>query len=195
MTSREHSKPETGPTADRAALVAALVATGEADRGAFRRVYTLTSAKLFGICLRICGERRAAEDVLQEVYAIVWRRAGAFQPGRASPITWLCTIARNRSIDWRRSHRAPPAPLLDDADRIPDERPLADASLLRAEEDARLHLCLDQLDERQQGAIRTAFFGGLTYSEIAEREGVPLSTMKSTIRRGLLRLRDCLSDD
>ena len=84
---------------------------------------------------------------------------------------------------------------MDEAETVADDRPLADATLLRAEENARLHLCLDQLDARQQGAIRTAFFGGLTYSEIAEREGVPLSTMKSTIRRGLLRLRDCLSDD
>ncbi|WP_151953643.1 sigma-70 family RNA polymerase sigma factor [Sphingomonas sp. EC-HK361] len=198
MTSEQlppaQSGPHSGQAADRAALVEALVATGAADRGAFQRVYRMTSAKLFGICLRICGERRAAEDVLQEVYAIVWRRAGAFQPGRASPITWLCTIARNRSIDWRRAQRTAPAPLLDEADRIADERPLADAALLRTEEAQRLHLCLDELEPRQQGAIRTAFFGGLTYSEIAEREGVPLSTMKSTIRRGLLRLRDCLND-
>ena len=86
-------------------LTEALVRTGTEDRAAFSELYDLTSAKLFGICLRICGERQAAEDVLHEVYLTIWKRAGAYEPGRASPITWLATIARNRSIDWRRARK------------------------------------------------------------------------------------------
>lgn len=81
----------------RAHLAATLIAVGGEDRTAFRELYRLTSAKLFGITLRICGERQAAEDVLHDVYLTVWRRAGAWEPGRASPITWLATIARNRA--------------------------------------------------------------------------------------------------
>ncbi|HEU4876386.1 MAG TPA: sigma factor, partial [Sphingomicrobium sp.] len=79
------------PDADaaRQRLVEALIATGAEDRSAFRTLYGLTSAKLFGVCLRICGERQAAEDVLSEVYLTVWKRAGAYEPGRASPISWL----------------------------------------------------------------------------------------------------------
>ena len=185
------ASPTTDPTA-RAALVEALVATGREDRAAFRTLYRLTSAKLFGVCLRICQDRSAAEDVLSDVYLLIWRRAGAYEPGRASPITWLATIARNRAIDWRRSTAARPSASLDDAPDVADDQPSAVDQLLRSEEDGRLHLCLDQLDDRQRGAIRTAFFDGLTYAELAERDSVPLGTMKSWVRRGLLRLKDCL---
>ena len=171
------------------------MATGAEDRAAFATLYQLTSAKLFGVCLRICGERQAAEDVLSEVYLTVWRRAGAFEPGRASPISWLATIARNRAIDWRRSAGRKLAVTLDDAPDVADPEPSAEDRLVTSGEDQRLHLCLDQLEDKQRGAIRTAFFGGLTYAELAEREGVPLGTMKSWVRRGLIRLKDCLSDD
>lgn len=87
----------------REALVAALAAVARQDRAALRQVYDLTSAKLFGICLRICGDRGSAEDVLQAVYLKIWDRAGQFDAARASPITWLAAIARNSAIDWRRS--------------------------------------------------------------------------------------------
>ena len=185
------ASPTTDPAA-RAELVEALVATGREDRAAFRTLYRLTSAKIFGVCLRICQDRSAAEDVLSDVYLLIWRRAGAYEPGRASPITWLATIARNRAIDWRRSTAARPSASLDDAPDVADDQPSAVDQLLRSEEDGRLHLCLDQLDDRQRGAIRTAFFDGLTYAELAERDSVPLGTMKSWVRRGLLRLKDCL---
>lgn len=185
------------PTTDaaRQALVEALVATGNEDRSAFATLYKLTSAKLFGICLRICGDRGAAEEVLSEVYLTIWRRAGAFEPGRASPISWLGTIARNRAIDWRRSSARRPAVGLDQAPEAVDGDPTVEEQLIRGEETQRLHLCLDQLDDKQRGAIRSAFFGGLTYAELADRDRVPLGTMKSWVRRGLMRLKDCLRDD
>lgn len=180
---------------DRTRLVEALVATAEEDRSAFQRVYTLTSAKLFGICLRICGDRQAAEDVLHEVYLTIWKRAGSFQPGRASPISWLATIARNRAIDWRRANMSRRTDPVEWADDIADGSPAADDAMIAGESDRRLHLCLDSLDAQQRNAIRTAFFHGLTYAELAERSEVPLGTMKSWVRRGLARLKDCLSDD
>ncbi len=184
----------TDTDAARQRLVEALVATGGEDRGAFRTLYDLTSAKLFGVCLRICGDRQAAEDVLSDVYLTIWKRAGAFEPGRASPISWLATIARNRAIDWRRSSgRAPPARVEEIAD-FADERASAEDTMLGDERANQLHSCLDQLEQRQRDAIRTAFFDGLTYAELAERDKVPLGTMKSWVRRGLLRLKDCLGD-
>ncbi|KTT75490.1 RNA polymerase sigma factor [Sphingomonas endophytica] len=176
-------------------LTHALVETGAEDRAAFQRLYRLTSAKLFGICLRICGERQAAEDVLQEVYVQVWRRAGAYEPGRASPITWLATIARNRALDWRRAQGR--APVTSDAvlPEVADPSPDAEAAMLDADATARVGHCLEQLEARQRSAIRTAFFDGVTYAELAMREAVPLGTMKSIVRRALIRLRGCLSDD
>lgn len=184
--------------AARARLVAALMATGEADRDAFRRVYAMTSAKLFGICLRICGDRQGAEDVLHDVYITIWQRAGAYQPGRASPISWLATIARNRAIDWRRRHRLghgrATAPI-EEAEAIPDGALPQDDVLMAEEAQARLHVCLEGLEERQRGAIRRAFFGGFTYAELAVEAAVPLGTMKSWVRRGLLALKGCLDGE
>ena len=188
-------QPQTSTDAARAALVEALVATGAEDRGAFATLYKLTSAKLFGICLRICGDRGAAEDVLSDVYLTVWRRAGAYEPGRASPISWMATIARNRAIDWRRSAGRRPSVAIDQAPDVADDAPSAEERLVAGEAAGRLHLCLDQLEDKQRGAIRSAFFGGLTYAELAERDSVPLGTMKSWVRRGLMRLKDCLHDD
>lgn len=187
-------------TQRRETLGAALIATGLADRTAFRSVYRLTSAKLFGICLRICGERQAAEDVLQEVYLIVWRRAPSFEPLRSSPITWLATIARNRAIDWRRANGRPPPAALPDYDAEPAREPSdpalpADVTMIADEEADRLRECLTRLEDRPRRAISSAFIDGLTYSELAQREGVPLPTMKSTVRRALLQLRKCLTDD
>src|SRR5205809_8108685 len=92
--------------ASRSQLVAALVRVAAGDRAALRMVYQDTSAKLFGVCLRILKDRSEAEDVLQDVYVTVWRKADSFDPGRASPITWMVAIARNRSIDRLRSRAA-----------------------------------------------------------------------------------------
>ena len=184
--------PTTDRDGDRATLVEAIVATGVEDRAAFQRLYRLTSAKLFGICLRICGSREAAEDVLQEVYLIIWRRAGAFEPGRASPITWLATIARNRAIDWRRQHPHRIAGGGAEAEAVPDPRPDAVSSLLVEEHERRLLYCLEGLDGTQRETIRTAFFGGLTYAELAGRRGVPVGTVKSWVRRALQALKGCL---
>src|SRR3979411_1406523 len=89
--------------ASRSQLVAALVRVAAGDRAALRMVYQDTSAKLFGVCLRILNDRSEAEAVLQDVYVTVWRKAASFDPGRASPITWMVAIARNRAIDRLRS--------------------------------------------------------------------------------------------
>ena len=171
------------------------VANGETN--ALRTVYAMTSAKLFGICLRICGERASAEDVLQNVYIKVWERAGRFDAELASPITWLATIARNSAIDWRRSvaGRAARDTLPEQAaSAVADEDPRADQLLMAAESADQLRRCLGELEERTRSCIRSAFFDGATYAELAERENIPLGTMKSWIRRGLLRLKDCLGD-
>ncbi|WP_428630375.1 sigma-70 family RNA polymerase sigma factor [Sphingopyxis sp.] len=178
-------------------LAAALAAVGRGDREALRDVYDMTAAKLFGICLRICGERASAEDVLQTVYIKVWERAGQFDAMRSSPITWLATIARNGAIDWRRSvaGRAVRDTLPEQAAfAVADDSPRADQVLVAAEEGDRLRRCLNELEERTQSCIRAAFFDGSTYAELATRENIPLGTMKSWIRRGLLRLKDCLGD-
>ncbi len=178
--------------AARAVLTEALINVGHEDRAAFAEVYRLTAAKLYGICLRICGDKEAAQDVLHEVYLIAWRRAGSYQPGLSSPITWLSTIARNRAVDWHRAKARRPAAPLAEADMVLADIPAADDMMVRDELITRLTECLAALETKQRDAIRTAFYDGLSYPELAERRDVPLGTMKSWIRRGLMQLRGCL---
>ena len=179
--------------AARRQLAAALVRVAGGDRAALRVVYQDTSAKLFGVCLRILKDRGEAEDVLQEVFVTVWRKAASFDPGRASPITWMVAIARNRAIDRLRasavSRRMEP---IESADAVSDPAPAAVERVELAQQHQRLSRCLEELEARQASAIREAFLDGTTYEELAARMSVPLGTMKSWIRRGLLKLRTCL---
>jgi RNA polymerase sigma-70 factor (ECF subfamily) len=184
----------TGGDGERQALVRALARVADGSEAGLRDVYARTSAKLFGICLRILSDRQEAEDALQDIYVTVWKRAGTFDADRASPVTWLATIARNRSIDRLRARGVRPFTTLDAAAEVADTRPDAVAGIEAAQERNRLMLCLDTLEARQAGVIRAAFFGGSTYSELADASAVPLGTMKSWVRRGLIRLKACLGE-
>ncbi|MGF7168482.1 RNA polymerase sigma-70 factor (ECF subfamily) [Sphingobium xanthum] len=177
----------------RARLTAALDAVARGDRAALRDVYDLTSAKLFGVCLRICQDREVAADIVQETYLKVWQRAGRFDPAKASPITWLCAIARNGAIDWRRTHR-PATTGIEAADNVVDDSASAPERIEEEQSQARIVHCLDALGGSPAEAIRAAFFNGFTYAQLAERMKVPLGTMKSWIRRGLAQLKECLAD-
>jgi RNA polymerase sigma-70 factor, ECF subfamily len=178
--------------ARRAKLTEALVRTGQGDRSAFESLYRATSAKLFGVCLRIFPERSEAEEALQDAYLTIWNRAASFQSGRASPISWLVAVTRNRAIDRLRAQgKAQYAPL-DDAAEIADTAPRADALVLAASEDQSLHGCIEGLEARDAHFIRSAFLGGATYAQLADAEDAPLPTVKSRIRRALIKLRDCM---
>jgi RNA polymerase sigma-70 factor (ECF subfamily) len=168
-----------------------LDAVSRGDRRALSELYSRTSAKLYGICLRLLGSEADAQDALQEAYVTVWQKASRFDASKASPITWLCVLARNKAID-RLRQRPIAAEELDEAIAIPDSGPTALEMVEQAQESDRLSRCLDELEERTRSMIRAAFLEGATYSQLADRESVPLGTMKSWIRRGLLRLRGCL---
>jgi RNA polymerase sigma-70 factor (ECF subfamily) len=172
-------------------LAVLMRSVAQGDRAAFRSVYDRTSAKLYGICLRLLGSEAEAQDVLQEAYVTIWRRAVAFDESKAGAITWLSVIARNKAIDRLRQRRVQ-GEQLDAALDVPDDAPLATVVIEQDEDARRLAHCLDQLEERARAMIRAAFLDGATYPELSRREGVPLGTMKSWIRRGLLRLRGCL---
>ena len=174
-------------------LAAALVRVAAGDRAALQLVHHDTSAKLFGVVLRILNDRSEAEDVLQDVFVTVWRKAASFDPARASPITWLVAIARNRAIDRLRasgmSRRTEP---IEAAGEVSDPAPAAGEIVEAAQEHERLERCFGELEARQAAAIRAAFLDGATYDDLSRRMNVPLGTMKSWIRRGLQKLRACL---
>lgn len=172
-------------------LDAMLLQVAEGDRIAFARLYRLTSSKLFGICLRVLRDHGAAEEVLQDVYTTVWRQAETFDPLRAGAMTWMTTLARNRSIDRLRQRRD--VPLEEEAEGwVVDTSPTPADHAEQSQERLRLSACISQLTAPHAQAIREAFYSGATYSELAERANVPLGTMKSWIRRSLILLKTCL---
>lgn len=178
----------------REALGRAIVRLGQGEKAALEHIYKATSAKLFGICYRILQDRKEAEDALQDVYINLWRRADRFDASRASPISWLATMARNRAVDRLRAGGRVRAGAVnvEEAAPVPDAAPLADSLLIDAENSARIHDCINTLEDRTASAIRTAFFDGQTYAQLAEAADVPLGTMKSWVRRGLAKLKTCL---
>src|SRR5262249_17226738 len=159
----------------RAQLAAALVRVAGGDRAALRIVYQDTSAKLFGVCLRILKDRSEAEDVLQDVYLTVWRKAATFDPGRASPITCMVAIARNRAIG-RLGVGGSPGRLepIEATDVVSDPAPSAVERVELAQQHQRLARCLEELEARHSTAIRAAFLDGATYEELAAHLNVPL---------------------
>ena len=173
-------------------LAAALQRVAAGDRVAFEEVYRRTSVKLLGVCLRILPVRQEAEEALQEVYLSVWRRAASFDAARGTAMTWLITMARNRAVDRLRAGGRFAAAPLDLAAEVADPAPAAPEMLMAGEDEQRLATCLGTLEDGDARLIRSAFFDGSTYADLANRTATPLGTVKSRIRRALLKLRTCL---
>lgn len=183
----------TAPTRDATEaekLAGALRRVSDGDRDAFEDVYRRTSAKLFGVCLRILPIRAEAEDVLQDVYCAVWRRAGSFDAARGSAMTWLITMTRNRAVDQLRRSRHGRAVPVEWASAVADPLPLAFEIVAAHDDHRKMQDCLALLSARDASALKMAFFGGSTYADLAHSACIPIGTMKSRMRRALLELRD-----
>jgi RNA polymerase sigma-70 factor (ECF subfamily) len=162
------------------------------DRAAFRDLYARTSAKLFGVTLRILKDRSEAEEALQEVYVKIWQRADRYVPGGFSPISWLVAVARNHALDVLRA-RKPQSEDIDMALELADGGPTPEQAAADRGERVRIDNCLDQLDTDKADAVRGAYLDGYSYEELSARHKVPLNTMRTWLRRSLLKLRECLS--
>ena len=162
------------------------------DRQAFGALYSATSAKLFGICLRVLDDRAEAEEVLHDVYVKIWQNSGRYRANGLSPMTWLITIARNSAVDRLRKRRGPGASM-EQAEARPDPGPGPEAQAIAACEAERLSDCFDELDEGHAQAVRGAYLDGETYADLAAQFDVPLNTMRTWLRRSLLKLKECLS--
>ncbi len=168
----------------------ARVALGE--RAAFDALYAATSAKLFGICLRVLSNRAEAEDALQEVYVKIWNKADRYQINGFSPMTWLITLSRNHAIDRLRARRDRGAGM-DEAAEIPDAAPGPEDLAIASDEAGRVAACMKELPPDRAEAVRRAYLEGETYQELADRYAQPLNTIRTWLRRSLLKLRECLS--
>lgn len=161
------------------------------DRRAFDRLYALTSGRLFAVALRMMKSRTEAEDVLQDAYVRIWQRAGSYRAGEGRSMAWLITITRNLAIDRLRVRVAPVAPI-EMAQDVPDDGPTPETALAQRESRARIDACLDGLETQRAEAVRAAYIEGWSYQELADRFDTPLNTIRTWLRRSLLRLRDCL---
>jgi RNA polymerase sigma-70 factor, ECF subfamily len=160
------------------------------DRAAFGTLYGQTSSKLFGIALRLTRNRAEAEDVLQETFVKIWQHAGQYRDTQHSPMAWLVAIARNHAID--RLRRSPKASVeLDDTLGLSDAGPTPEVAAEQSSQRRQIDDCLKTIDTAE--AIRGAYLEGFSYEELAQKFDVPLNTMKTWLRRGLLKLRDCLN--
>jgi RNA polymerase sigma-70 factor, ECF subfamily len=162
------------------------------DRNSFQALYGATSAKLFGISLRVLKNAADAEDVLQEAYVKIWQNADKYQVTGYSPMTWLITIARNQAIDRLRA-RKPDASELADAEDIADLAPTPEQQTMMAGDTDRLNKCLAKLSPGRAEAIKAAYMEGYSYQELADRLEQPINTVRTWLRRSLISLRECLS--
>jgi RNA polymerase sigma-70 factor, ECF subfamily len=183
---------ELAPDAQR--LAALLARSGMADRKAFAELYALTRSKLFAVSLRIVRERHLAEEVLQDSFVNIWNHARDYASAKSAPMTWMTAIVRNRSLDIVRRTGWE----VQDEDEVMTNNledggvALDDAFGMKRDAHS-VHHCLDELEAEQRQSIALAFFHGLSHSELAEHMKKPLGTVKTHIRRGLLRLKDCLA--
>lgn len=163
------------------------------DSEAFARFYDATSARAYGLALRVVRDRAQAEEVLQEVYLDVWRQSGRYDAGRGSVIGWLLTIVHRRSVDRVRSAEAATRR---DATYHHENNPVAhDATAEAAEaslEAHRVRSAMQELTAIQREALELAYFGGYTHTEVATMLDLPVGTAKTRIRDGLIRMRDAM---
>jgi RNA polymerase sigma-70 factor (ECF subfamily) len=161
------------------------------DRAAFRQLYSASSSKLMGVLLRILNNRAESEDALQEVYTRLWLKAGRFDASKGRGMTWLIAIARNLAID--RMRQRPDHVNDDDAmNAVTDTAPRAETRMIATGEARRINDCFDTLEPDRALALRGAYIRGLSYQDLAETHGVPLNTMRTWLRRSLLKLKECM---
>jgi RNA polymerase sigma-70 factor (ECF subfamily) len=165
------------------------------DQNAFAQLYDCTNRIVYGLALRILRNSSFAEDVTMEVYLQVWRTASRYNPQRGTVTSWLVTLVRSRALDYLRSRKARRADLEENVDDVPnlrDSRPTPELNSMAAGRSRIVQQALADLAPDQREAIELAYFSGLSHSEMAEQTGLPLGTVKTRIRLGMLHLRKLL---
>ena len=185
-------------TSDRSVRLGGLLSRiAMGDQVAFGEFYEITSSHLYGVALRILKDSPAAEEILQEAYVNVWHHAGSYEVAKSQPMTWLTSIVRNRCLDQLRRRELDTVTLTSDDDDAPEydlpSEAMTPAEMLLAGAEARsVRDCVEALDAGPKQAIALAFYQGLSHSELAAHLREPLGTVKSWVRRGLERLKNCL---
>jgi RNA polymerase sigma-70 factor (ECF subfamily) len=176
-------------------LVRLLAAVAAGDERAFAQLYRSSSSHLYALLLRILKRRDWADEALQDCFLRIWQKAESYAPDKGAPLTWMLTIARYRALDLLRMRR-PEVEMPEEG----EEPPMAFADLSESPEDraveteglGQLHRCMKGLQDEQQKSVLLAYYQGYTHQELARVMNAPLGTVKSWVRRGLAKLRECL---
>ena len=177
---------------DRAIIENYIAQSALGNRQAFADLYDATSTKLFSICFRVLKDEGIAEEVLQECFIKIWHRANQYQQNGLSPMTWLITIARNSAIDRLRARHIHQS--IDDIDEpVANNANSPEVIAESAAEQMRIEKCLDQLEDAKANAVKGAYLDGTNYADLAKRFEVPINTMRTWLRRSLIKLRECMS--
>ena len=173
-------------------LVRLLQRVAAKDKQAFSLLYAATSTKLYGTILRILVRRDVADEILQEVYVKIWQRAGDFDANRASPTTWMATIARNRALDEARKRTHVSLEEMPPGFDVVSEAPLALDVMTQTEDGRRLFECLQRFDPEKRKMVVLAYLYGMSRDALGKKAGKPVPTIKTWLRRSLAQLKDCL---
>ena len=189
---------ESDPSLDLTNEIELLQNVARGDRRAFEEIYDLFSGVLFSTALRVLNNREATEDVIQDVFIQIWEKAPLYDSTRGKPLTWAMTLTRNKAIDRLRSLQRR-ARLHEDAGKEAESAEQFDShnaldDVESTERGGIVRAALEKLNKEQRQALEMAFFGSLTHTEIADRLGEPVGTVKARIRRGMMRLREALKD-
>ena len=182
--------PSGGGDADLGALLAA---SGRADEAAFARLYDLTASRVYGLVRRVVRDPAQSEEVVQEAYLEVWRQSARYDASRGSVLAWMLTIAHRRAVDRVRSAQS--AQERDQRYAATGDGPAYDVveeTVAARLDSVRVRRALETLTDVQREAVTLAYFGGYTHREVSDLLGVPLGTVKTRMRDGLIRLRDTL---
>lgn len=181
--------------ADAVLLQQLLAQTARGDQKSFRQLYEASSSHLFGLLMRMLKRRDWAEEALQDCFLKIWQKAETYSPEKGAPLTWLMTVARYRALDLLRMKR-PEVEMPEESDAPPlafeDVAEDPQARAVEQEGIGQLKECMKGLQDEQQRSVLLAYYEGYTHQELAVIMKAPLGTVKSWVRRGLQRLRECL---
>ena len=163
------------------------------EQKALKHLYQLTSAKLYAVILRILKDKELSEDCLQQAFIKIWQASSSYNSSKAAPMTWMNTIARNQALDHLRKLNREPQMETETLDLQVDQSSTQEQMATDRQGSQEVHRCLKTLNDNQRRCLELSYFDGMTHQSLSDQLEVPIGTVKTWIRRGLMRLKECMT--